>query len=67
MGTPAPILATLHGEVTRILRDPDLLANLERQAVRVTPSESPAAFADYVAADVARWTALTREFNIAMN
>lgn len=67
LGTPAPILATLHAEVTRILRDPEVLANLERQAVRATPSESPAAFADYVAADVARWTALTREFSIALN
>ena len=66
-GTPAPIVATLHGEVTRILRDPEVLANLERQAVRATPSASPAAFADYVAADVARWSALTREFNIALN
>ena len=67
VGTPAPIVSTLHGEVTRILRDPDVLANLERQAVRATPSDSPAAFASYVAEDVARWTALTREFNIVLN
>jgi tripartite-type tricarboxylate transporter receptor subunit TctC len=66
-GTPAPVIATLHAHVTGILRDPEVLANLERQAVRATPSESPAAFAAYVAEDVARWTALTREFNITLN
>jgi len=37
------------------------------QGVRLTPSESPAAFAQYVERDVARWTALTREFNITVN
>jgi tripartite-type tricarboxylate transporter receptor subunit TctC len=66
-GTPPPVIATLHAHVTGILRDPEVLANLERQAVRATPSESPAAFAAYVAEDVARWTALTREFNITLN
>jgi tripartite-type tricarboxylate transporter receptor subunit TctC len=66
-GTPAPVIAALHAHVTGILRDPEVLANLERQAVRATPSESPAAFAAYVAEDVARWTALTREFNITLN
>jgi tripartite-type tricarboxylate transporter receptor subunit TctC len=34
--------------------------------LKVTPSESPAAFADYVARDVARWTALTRELGITV-
>ncbi|MFC7738094.1 Bug family tripartite tricarboxylate transporter substrate binding protein [Roseomonas sp. GCM10028921] len=66
-GTPAPIIAALHGHVTAILRDPDVLATLERQAVRATPSESPAAFSAYLAGDVARWSALTREFNIQIN
>jgi tripartite-type tricarboxylate transporter receptor subunit TctC len=66
-GTPAAVVETLHRHVTGILRDPEILANLERQAVRATPSESPAAFAAYVAEDVARWTALTREFGITLN
>lgn len=37
------------------------------QGVRLTPSESPAAFAQYVERDVARWTALMREFNFTVN
>jgi len=63
-GTPGEVVAALHGHVTRILREPELAASLERQALRVTPSASPAAFAEYVARDVARWTALTRELGI---
>jgi tripartite-type tricarboxylate transporter receptor subunit TctC len=66
-GTPAEIITRLHAEVTRILRDPEVAGGLQRQGVRVTPSESPADFAQYVERDVARWTALTREFNITMN
>lgn len=65
-GTPAEIVAALHQHVTGILRDTDLRAALERQVLKVTPSESPAAFADYVVRDVARWTALTRELGITV-
>ncbi|MDB5379968.1 MAG: tripartite tricarboxylate transporter substrate binding protein [Rubritepida sp.] len=65
-GTPAEIISTLHAHVTGILRDPDLRASLERQVLKVTPSESPADFAEYVARDVARWTALTRELGITV-
>ena len=63
-GTPSEVITVLHGQVTRILREPELAASLERQALRVTPSASPAAFAEYFARDVARWTALTRELGI---
>ncbi len=66
-GTPEAIVTALHGHVTRILRDSDVAAGLLRQGVRITPSDTPAAFADYVARDVARWTALTREFGITVN
>jgi len=66
-GTPEAIVNALHGHVVRILRDPDVAGGLLRQGVRITPSETPAAFADYVARDVARWTALTREFGITAN
>ncbi len=64
-GTPAETIATLHTQTARILRDPEIFGGLERQGLRVTVSESPSAFADYVARDVARWTALTREFGIS--
>jgi tripartite-type tricarboxylate transporter receptor subunit TctC len=64
--TPLPIIERLFAEVSRILRDPEVVAGLERTGVRIALSENPAAFADYVARDVARWQALTREFNITL-
>jgi tripartite-type tricarboxylate transporter receptor subunit TctC len=64
--TPLPIIERLFAEVSRILRDAEIVAGLERTGVRIALSESPAAFADYVARDVARWQALTREFNITL-
>lgn len=66
-GTAPEIVAALHGHVTGILRDPELVASLERQVFRVVPSATPAAFADYTARDVARWTALTRSLGITLN
>jgi len=66
IGTPAEVVATLHRHITGILREPEIVASLERQVLKVTPSESPAAFAEYVARDVARWTALTRELGITV-
>jgi tripartite-type tricarboxylate transporter receptor subunit TctC len=65
-GTPPEIIATLHAHVTAVLRDSDIRASLERQALKVTPSGSPAEFADYVARDVARWTALILELGITV-
>ncbi|WP_052402487.1 Bug family tripartite tricarboxylate transporter substrate binding protein [Muricoccus aerilatus] len=67
VGTPDGLIVALHRHVVSILRDPEVLAALNRQAVRATPSDSPAAFAIYLAEDVARWSALTREFNIQLN
>jgi tripartite-type tricarboxylate transporter receptor subunit TctC len=66
LGTPAEVIAALHGHVTRILSEPELVDSLERQVLKVTPSASPAAFAAYVACGVARWTALTRELGITV-
>lgn len=66
LGTPIEVITTLHARVTQILREPELVASLERQILKVTPSESPAVFADYFARDVARWIALTRELGITV-
>lgn len=66
-GTPPEIVATLHRHVTAILREPALSARLDQQLLRVTPSDTPADFADFVAQDVARWTGLIRELGITLN
>jgi len=66
VGTPQPIIDRLFAEVSRILRDPEVAGGLERTGVRIALSENPAAFADYGARADARWSALTREFNITL-
>lgn len=65
-GTPAPVIDTLHAHATRILADPEVASGLERQGVRVVASESPAAFARYAEAEVARWAAVVRELGISI-
>lgn len=65
-GTPAPVVEALHGQVTRILRDPEVSGGLERQGMRLRPNESQSAFAAYVESEVARWTTLVRELGITI-
>ncbi|HZF76561.1 MAG TPA: tripartite tricarboxylate transporter substrate binding protein [Acetobacteraceae bacterium] len=65
-GTPEPVVAALHGHVTRILRDPEVSGGLERQGMRMRPSDSPADFRAYVEAEVTRWTTLVRELGITL-
>lgn len=65
-GTPAPVVEALHAQVTRALADPDISGGLTRQGMRLRPNESQAAFAAYVEAEVARWTALIRELGITI-
>jgi tripartite-type tricarboxylate transporter receptor subunit TctC len=64
-GTPLPVLDALHGQVTRALRDPAVAGGVERQGMRLRPNDSRAAFAAYVEAEVARWSAVIRELGIS--
>jgi tripartite-type tricarboxylate transporter receptor subunit TctC len=65
-GTPQPVLEALHGHVARILRDPEITGGLERAGTRLRQNETQAAFAAYIDAEVARWTALIRELGITI-
>jgi tripartite-type tricarboxylate transporter receptor subunit TctC len=57
---PAPILARLHGEIVKILHQPDL-----RERILSDGSEpvgnSPEEFAQYMHADLVKWAKLVRE------
>jgi tripartite-type tricarboxylate transporter receptor subunit TctC len=65
-GTPQPVVDTVHGHVTRILRDSEITSGMERAGTRLRLSGSQAAFAAYVDGEVARWTALVRELGITI-
>jgi tripartite-type tricarboxylate transporter receptor subunit TctC len=58
-GTPQPIVAKWHAEVTRILALPDLRERIRDQAGEPQPMNSDQ-FADWMKAEVARWADLVR-------
>ncbi|MCC6532473.1 MAG: tripartite tricarboxylate transporter substrate binding protein [Burkholderiales bacterium] len=62
-GTPQPIIARLHSELTRIIRLPDVrerFVTYDWEAVGNTPEE----FASSVRKEIATWTKVIREANI---
>jgi tripartite-type tricarboxylate transporter receptor subunit TctC len=62
-GTPAPVVARLHAETTRLLASPELTQRLD--AMGVVPGRlSQPAFADFVRQEVQRWSAVVREAGI---
>ena len=65
-GTPEPIIRKLNAEVNRILSLPDVrdqLRTLGAQAV----GGSPAAFADYVKAEIAKWREVIKVAGISLD
>jgi tripartite-type tricarboxylate transporter receptor subunit TctC len=63
---PAPIVQRLHDEVSRILKEPDVLAGFEKLGVTVVDG-TPAQLAQRQAADAARWAAVIRQAGIKMD
>ncbi|RYJ00536.1 MAG: tripartite tricarboxylate transporter substrate binding protein, partial [Acetobacteraceae bacterium] len=59
-GTPPERIARLHAALNEVLAEPELRRKLAEGGVDVEPSESPAAFGDYFAADRARWAPVVR-------
>ncbi|MGQ7794555.1 Bug family tripartite tricarboxylate transporter substrate binding protein [Faunimonas sp. B44] len=62
-GTPGEIVARLNGEIAKILAEPDVKARLE--AVEATPvSQSPEAFASYIASELQKWKDLIGKMDL---
>jgi len=62
-GTPAAIVERLHGEIVKVLREPDVrekIAGLGADPVGNTPAE----FAAMQRAETIRWTRVAKEANI---
>lgn len=58
-GTPKPIVDQLYTEIVQIVRDPDVVAQLAKlgfQPVGNTPEQ----FAEFIKADIAKWTKVAR-------
>ena len=65
-GLPAPVLKQLNDTLNSVLTGGDLRDKLAAEAVEPMPM-NPAAFAAYIAADIARWTKLARERRIELD
>jgi tripartite-type tricarboxylate transporter receptor subunit TctC len=65
-GLPAPLLKILNDSLNSVLTGGDLRDKLASEAVEPMPM-APAAFAQYIATDIARWTKLARERKIELD
>jgi tripartite-type tricarboxylate transporter receptor subunit TctC len=64
--TPAAIVQRLHQEISRILKDPAVVANFDKLGVTVV-NGTPAELAQRQAADSARWAAVIRAADIKLD
>ncbi len=62
-GMPAAITAKLNAEILAVMRAPDVQQRLLTEGARFTPM-TPARFAEFVAAETAKWGKLIREVGI---
>jgi tripartite-type tricarboxylate transporter receptor subunit TctC len=62
-GTPPAIIARINAEVSRALRDPDLIAKFAQQGI-APAGGTPADFARTIATDIKNWTETARAANI---
>ena len=62
---PAPIVALLSGEINKLLASPELRERLSGEALEPMPM-SAEEFGRYMRDDIARWTRLAKERNIAI-
>ena len=64
--TPAPVVATLRAALADSLRDPDLIARIERDGGRVL-SIAPADQQRFLQTEVERWTQLVKKYEVTAN
>lgn len=65
-GMPAPVVKQLNETLAVVLRAPDLREKLAVEAIEPTVM-SPEEFSAFIKADIARWTKLAKERNIALD
>jgi tripartite-type tricarboxylate transporter receptor subunit TctC len=63
VGTPREVVDRLFTVTQQVMKDPDVIARLKTGGAEAVTSESPAAFARYVAAETERWARIARDAN----
>lgn len=62
--TPAPIVNRLHAGVVQALNDPDIRARFQKGGADPAPSESPAAYATLIRAELRKWADVAKAAGI---
>ena len=62
-GTPKPVIERINADITRILKEPEIIKRFRDQGVEVIAS-SPAAFGQLLQSEVVKWTQVIRDANI---
>src|SRR6266850_560017 len=60
-GTPRDVVERLFSVTQQVMKDPDVIARLKNGGAEAITSESPAAFARYVAAETERWARIAKD------
>ena len=63
--TPHAIIALLHGEIVKVLNEPDIVAQFARDGAQAV-GNTPQAFAQEIRDDIAKWAKVIRDANIKM-
>jgi tripartite-type tricarboxylate transporter receptor subunit TctC len=62
--TPAPIVALLNKEIDRLIREPLIAGNLQKQGIAISGG-SPEVLGKLVTSEISRWTAIARKSSIS--
>jgi tripartite-type tricarboxylate transporter receptor subunit TctC len=62
---PAPVVKRLSDEINKLLENPELRERLSGEALEPMPM-SPDEFGRYIREDIAKWTRVAKERNIAI-
>jgi tripartite-type tricarboxylate transporter receptor subunit TctC len=66
-GTPSSIVTRLHGEIGKILADPELKAKLAAQGFDIAAPTTPAQFAQVIADDLEKWVPIVKASGAQVN
>ena len=66
-GTPAPIVAQLNDAINKSLADPAVFMRLQEAGIDPTPGSTPAQAADFIKAELAKWTPIIKASGAEVN
>ena len=65
--TPPPIVAQLNGAINKALADPVVFARLQEAGIDPTPGSTPEQLAEFIKAELAKWTPIIKASGAEVN